>query len=438
MENINLDHLWLPFTPNGMFKNLPRPRIIDRAKGMYYFTIYNDKILDAHGGLWCCNAGHNRDEIVTAIQEQAAKLDFVSSYQMSHPGAFKLAEKISAISPKNLNRVFFTNSGSEAVETCLKIALNYFKLQGKQNKKIIIGRERGFHGAGFGGSTVGNLFANMIAKSPISDVYHLPHTHNLEHNSYSKGQPKWGAHLADDLLQKIETHGADNIAAVIVEPVSGTGGVLIPPEGYLEKLRQICTDNDILLIFDEVITGFGRLGKPFASNYFNIIPDLVALAKGLTSGTVPMGAAVVHQKIYDTITSVNKGIDLYHGYTYSAHPLACAAALAAINLYEKENLLDTSPDLIKYFEDGLHSLRGSRHVIDIRNIGLLGAIELSPILKQPYARASNVFRKMWHEQNCYVRLSGGEVLTLAPPLIINKVEIDKIIDSFNKVLKEID
>ena len=438
MENINLDHLWLPFTPNGMFKNLPRPRIIDRAKGMYYFTIYNDKILDAHGGLWCCNAGHNRDEIVTAIQEQAAKLDFVSSYQMSHPGAFKLAEKISAISPKNLNRVFFTNSGSEAVETCLKIALNYFKLQGKQNKKIIIGRERGFHGAGFGGSTVGNLFANMIAKSPISDVYHLPHTHDLEHNSYSKGQPKWGAHLADDLLQKIETHGADNIAAVIVEPVSGTGGVLIPPEGYLEKLRQICTDNDILLIFDEVITGFGRLGKPFASNYFNIIPDLVALAKGLTSGTVPMGAAVVHQKIYDTITSVNKGIDLYHGYTYSAHPLACAAALAAINLYEKENLLDTSPDLIKYFEDGLHSLRGSRHVIDIRNIGLLGAIELSPILKQPYARASNVFRKMWHEQNCYVRLSGGEVLTLAPPLIINKVEIDKIIDSFNKVLKEID
>ena len=438
MENINLDHLWLPFTPNGMFKNLPRPRIIDRAKGMYYFTIYNDKILDAHGGLWCCNAGHNRDEIVTAIQEQAAKLDFVSSYQMSHPGAFKLAEKISAISPKNLNRVFFTNSGSEAVETCLKIALNYFKLQGKQNKKIIIGRERGFHGAGFGGSTVGNLFANMIAKSPISDVYHLPHTHNLEHNSYSKGQPKWGAHLADDLLQKIETHGADNIAAVIVEPVSGTGGVLIPPEGYLEKLRQICTDNDILLIFDEVITGFGRLGKPFASHYFNIIPDLVALAKGLTSGTVPMGAAVVHQKIYDTITSVNKGIDLYHGYTYSAHPLACAAALAAINLYERENLLNTSQELIKYFEDGLHSLRGSRHVIDIRNIGLLGAIELSPIPKQPYVRASNVFKKMWHEQNCYVRLTGGEILTLAPPLIINKQEIDKIIDSFNKVLKEID
>ena len=225
---------------------------------------------------------------------------------------------------------------------------------------------------------------------------------------------------------------------MIVEPVSGTGGVLIPPEGYLEKLRKICTDNDILLIFDEVITGFGRLGKPFASHYFNIIPDLFALAKGLTSGTVPMGAAVVHQKIYDTITSGNKGIDLYHGYTYSAHPLACAAALAAINLYERENLLNTSQELIKYFEDGLHSLRGSRHVIDIRNIGLLGAIELSPIPKQPYVRASNVFKKMWHEQNCYVRLTVGEVLTLAPPLIINKEEIDKIIDSFNKVLKEID
>ena len=438
MENLNLDHLWLPFTPNNIFKNLTRPRIIDRAKGMYYFTVHNDKILDAHGGLWCCNAGHNRDEIVKAIQDQAAKLDFVSSYQMSHPGAFRLAEKISSISPKHLNRVFFTNSGSEAVETCLKIALNYFKLQGKQNKKIIIGRERGFHGTGFGGSTVGNLYANMIAKHPIPDVYHLPHTHDLEHNSYSKGQPKWGAHLADDLLQKIEKHGASNIAAVIVEPVSGTGGVLIPPEGYLEKLRKICTDNDILLIFDEVITGFGRLGKPFASHYFNIIPDLVALAKGLTSGTVPMGAAVVHQKIYNTITSVNKGIDLYHGYTYSAHPLACAAALAAISLYEKENLLDTSQDLIKYFEDGLHSLRGRRHVIDIRNIGLLGAIELSPIHNQPYVRASNVFTKMWHEQNCYVRLTGGEILTLAPPLIINKEEIDKIVDSFSKVLKEID
>jgi beta-alanine--pyruvate transaminase len=439
MENLNLDHLWLPFTSNGIFKNLPKPRIIDRAKDMYYFTIYNDKILDAHGGLWCCNAGHNRDEIIKAIQEQAAKLDFVPSYQMSHPGAFKLAEKISSISPKNLNRVFFSNSGSEAVETALRIALSYFQLQGKHEKKIIIGRDRGFHGTSFGGSTVGNLFARMQVKKSLPDVYHLPHTHNLEHNSYSKGQPAWGAHLADDLLKQIEKHGAANIAAVIVEPVSGTGGVLIPPVGYLEKLRNICTDNDILLIFDEVITGFGRLGKPFASNYFNVEPDLFALAKGLTSGTVPMGATVVHKKIYDLfVNSDSKSIELYHGYTYSAHPLACAAALATIDLYEKENLLNKDQDLIKYFEDALHSLRGSKHVIDIRNIGLLGAIELEPMPNKPISRANEVFRKMFHEQNCYVRLTGGDVLTLAPPLIINKEEIDYIINGFKKVLEDTD
>jgi beta-alanine--pyruvate transaminase len=439
MENLNLDHLWLPFTSNGIFKNLPKPRIIDRAKDMYYFTIYNDKILDAHGGLWCCNAGHNRDEIIKAIQEQAAKLDFVPSYQMSHPGAFKLAEKISSISPKNLNRVFFSNSGSEAVETALRIALSYFQLQGKHEKKIIIGRDRGFHGTSFGGSTVGNLFARMQVKKLLPDVYHLPHTHNLEHNSYSKGQPAWGAHLADDLLKQIEKYGAANNAAVIVEPVSGTGGVLIPPVGYLEKLRNICTNNDILLIFDEVITGFGRLGKPFASNYFNVEPDLFALAKGLTSGTVPMGATVVHKKIYDLfVNSDSKSIELYHGYTYSAHPLACAAALATIDLYEKENLLNKDQDLIKYFEDALHSLRGSKHVIDIRNIGLLGAIELEPMPNKPISRANEVFRKMFHEQNCYVRLTGGDVLTLAPPLIINKEEIDYIINGFKKVLEDTD
>ena len=437
MENLNLDHLWLPFTPNNIFKNLPRPRIIDRAKDMYYFTIYNDKILDAHGGLWCCNAGHNRDEIVRAIQDQAAKLDFVPSYQMSHPGAFKLAEKLSSITPKNLNKIFFTNSGSEAVETALKIALSYFKLQGKTNKKIIIGRDRGFHGTNFGGSTVGNLFINMQVERFLPDVYHLPHTHNLEHNAYSKGQPKWGTHLADDLLKQIEKHGASNIAAVIVEPVAGTAGVLIPPVGYLEKLRKICTDNEILLIFDEVITGFGRLGKPFAADFFNIEPDLMTIAKGLTSGTVPMGATIIHDKIYDLFMSAKKqSIELYHGYTYSAHPLACAAALAAINLYEKENLFNKDQELIKYFEDALHSLRGSKHIIDIRNIGMLGAIELDPLPDKPFVRASDVFRKMFHEQNCYVRLTGGDVLTLAPPLIIDKKEIDKIVDSFKKVLKE--
>lgn len=440
MKNLNLDHLWLPFTANGIFKNLPKPRIIDRAKDMYYFTIHNDKILDAHGGLWCCNAGHNREEIIKAIQEQAAKLDFVPSYQMSHPGAFKLAEKLSSIFTKNLNRVFFTNSGSEAVETSLKIALAYFQLQGKHNKKIIIGRDRGFHGTSFGGLSVGNLnYTKKQFERFLPDVYHLPHTHNLEHNSYSKGQPAWGAQLADDLLKQIEKHGADNIAAVIVEPVAGTAGVLIPPVGYLERLRKICTDNDILLIFDEVITGFGRLGKPFAFNYFNIEPDLIALAKGLTSGTVPMGATIIHKKIYDLFMSSNlKSIELYHGYTYSAHPLACAAALATIDLYEKENLLNKDQELIKYFEDALHSLKGYKHIIDIRNIGLLGAIELEPRENKHIVRATEVFIKMFHEQHCYVRLTGGDILTLAPPLIINKEEIDLIIDSFKKVLENID
>ena len=434
MEHLNLEHLWLPFTPNNIFKNLPKPRIIDRAKGMYYFTIYNDKILDAHGGLWCCNAGHNRDEIVKAIQDQTAKLDFVPSYQMSHPGAFKLAEKISSISPKNLNHVFFTNSGSEAVETALKIALSYFQLQGKTNKKIIIGRDRGFHGTSFGGSTVGNLFINMQVKKFLPDVYHLPHTHNLEHNSYSKGQPAWGAHLADDLLKQIEKHGAANIAAVIVEPVAGSTGVLIPPIGYLEKLRKICTDNDIILIFDEVITGFGRLGKPFAADFFNIKPDLMAIAKGLTSGTVPMAATFVSDKIYKTFMQGDpKVIEFFHGYTYSAHPLACAAAIATVDVYKKDNLLIRASEIAKYWEDALHSLKGTKHIIDIRNLGLIGAIELESVPEKPSRRAYNVLCEAFRDQKLFVRVT-GDIIALSPPLIIQKQEIDLIVERLKKTI----
>ena len=434
MENLNLEHLWLPFTPNGIFKNLQSPRIIDRAKDMFYFTTQNEKILDAHGGLWCCNAGHNRDSIVKAIQEQAAKLDFVSSYNMSHPGAFKLAEKISSISPKNLNRVFFSNSGSEAVETALRIALSYFQLQGKHEKKIIIGRDRGFHGTSFGGSTVGNLFARMQVKKSLPDVYHLPHTHNLEHNSYSRGQPAWGAHLADDLLKQIEKHGAANIAAVIVEPVAGSTGVLIPPIGYLEKLRKICTDNDIILIFDEVITGFGRLGKPFAADFFNIEPDLMAIAKGLTSGTVPMAATFVSDKIYKTFMQGDpKVIDFFHGYTYSAHPLACAAAIASIDVYKKDNLLTRASEIAKYWEDALHSLKGTKHIIDIRNLGLIGAIELESIPEKPSRRAYNVLCEAFRDQKLFVRVT-GDIIALSPPLIIQKQEIDLIVEKLKKTI----
>jgi len=347
----DLEAFWMPFTANQDFK--ADPRIVSKSKGMYYYTPNGDKVLDAVAGLWCCNAGHNRDEIVKAIQEQAAELDFVPSFQAGHYKAFELSNKLTDISPENLNHVFYSNSGSEAVETALKIALAYFRAIGQPSKRILIGRERGYHGTGFGGLSVGGMVNNKKQiERFLPEVYHLPHTHNLEHNSYSKGQPVWGAHLADDLLKQIEKHGAANIAAVIVEPVAGSTGVLIPPIGYLEKLRKICTDNDIILIFDEVITGFGRLGKPFAADFFNIEPDLMAIAKGLTSGTVPMAATFVSDKIYKTFMQGDpKVIEFFHGYTYSAHPLACAAAIATLDVYKKDNLLNRASEIAKYWED---------------------------------------------------------------------------------------
>ncbi|MFZ9277368.1 MAG: aminotransferase class III-fold pyridoxal phosphate-dependent enzyme, partial [Candidatus Fonsibacter ubiquis] len=401
----DLEAFWMPFTANQDFK--VDPRIISKSKGMYYYTPNGDKILDAVAGLWCCNAGHNRDEIVKAIQEQAAELDFVPSFQMGHYKAFELSNKLTAISPENLNHVFYSNSGSEAVETALKIALAYFRIIGKPSKKILIGRERGYHGTGFGGLSVGGIVNNKKQiERFLPDVYHLPHTHNLEHNSYSKGQPKWGAHLADDLLQKIEKHGASNIAAVIVEPVAGSTGVLIPPVGYLEKLRKICTDNEILLIFDEVITGFGRLGKPFAADFFNIEPDLMAIAKGLTSGTVPMAATFVSDKIYKTFMNGDpKIIDFFHGYTYSAHPLACAAAIASLAVYQKDNLLNRVAEIATYWEDALHSLKGTKHIIDIRNLGLIGAVELESISDKPSRRAYNVLCEAFRDQKLFVRVT---------------------------------
>ena len=353
----DLEAFWMPFTANQDFK--ADPRIVSKSKGMYYYTPNGDKVLDAVAGLWCCNAGHNREEIVKAIQEQAAELDFVPSFQAGHYKAFELSNKLTDISPENLNHVFYSNSGSEAVETALKIALAYFRAIGQPSKRILIGRERGYHGTGFGGLSVGGIVNNKKQfERFLPEVYHLPHTHNLEHNSYSKGQPAWGAHLADDLLKQIEKHGAANIAAVIVEPVAGSTGVLIPPVGYLEKLRKICTDNDIILIFDEVITGFGRLGKPFAADFFNIEPDLMTIAKGLTSGTVPMAATFVSDKIYKTFMQGDpKVIDFFHGYTYSAHPLACAAAIATFDVYKKENLLVRASEIAKYWEDALKFLK---------------------------------------------------------------------------------
>ena len=429
----DLEAFWMPFTANQDFK--ADPRIVSKSKGMYYYTPNGDKVLDAVAGLWCCNAGHNRDEIVKAIQEQAAELDFVPSFQAGHYKAFELSNKLTDISPENLNHVFYSNSGSEAVETALKIALAYFRAIGQPSKRILIGRERGYHGTGFGGLSVGGMVNNKKQiERFLPEVYHLPHTHNLEHNSYSKGQPVWGAHLADDLLKQIEKHGAANIAAVIVEPVAGSTGVLIPPIGYLEKLRKICTDNDIILIFDEVITGFGRLGKPFAADFFNIEPDLMAIAKGLTSGTVPMAATFVSDKIYKTFMQGDpKVIEFFHGYTYSAHPLACAAAIATLDVYKKDNLLNRASEIAKYWEDALHSLKGTKHVIDIRNLGLIGAIELESIPEKPSRRAYNVLCEAFRHQKLFVRVT-GDIIALSPSLIIQKQEIDLIVEKLKKTI----
>jgi len=429
----DLEAFWMPFTANQDFK--ADPRIVSKSKGMYYYTPNGDKVLDAVAGLWCCNAGHNRDEIVKAIQEQAAELDFVPSFQAGHYKAFELSNKLTDISPENLNHVFYSNSGSEAVETALKIALAYFRAIGQPSKRILIGRERGYHGTGFGGLSVGGMVNNKKQiERFLPEVYHLPHTHNIEHNSYSKGQPAWGAHLADDLLKQIEKHGAANIAAVIVEPVAGSTGVLIPPIGYLEKLRKICTDNDIILIFDEVITGFGRLGKPFAADFFNIEPDLMAIAKGLTSGTVPMAATFVSDKIYKTFMQGDpKVIEFFHGYTYSAHPLACAAAIATLDVYKKDNLLNRASEIAKYWEDALHSLKGTKHIIDIRNLGLIGAIELESIPEKPSRRAYNVLCEAFRHQKLFVRVT-GDIIALSPSLIIQKQEIDLIVEKLKKTI----
>ena len=431
----DLDSLWMPFSANKHFKS--NPRLLSRAKGMYYFTPEGEKILDGVAGLWCCNAGHNRDEIVKAIKDQAEEMDFAPAFNMGHPKSFQLSSKISQISPEGFNHVFFCNSGSEAVESALKIALAYWREKGKEEKKIIIGRNRGYHGTNFGGVSVGGIEKNRTQFNKfLPDVYHLPDTHNINKNAFSKGQPEHGQDLALKLNDFINEHGADKIAAVIVEPVAGSTGVLIPPKGYLEKLKEICNQNDILLIFDEVITGFGRMGKAFASQFFNVIPDLICVAKGINSGTVPMGAVLVKDKIYDAFMNKDeKSIDLFHGYTYSAHPLACAASLAAIELYKKEGLFERAMELSSYWEEAVHSLKGVRNVIDIRNLGLIGAIELEPIKEKPTLRAYNVLCEAFNNQKTLLRVT-GDIIALSPPLIIEKNEIDQLIENIKITLEK--
>jgi beta-alanine--pyruvate transaminase len=429
----NLEHLWMPFSANRGFK--AEPRLMNEAKGMYFFKPDGTQVLDGTAGLWCCNAGHGNDKIVKAIQDQAAKLDFAPSFQMGHPLGFEAAEKLLSIAPSDaFQYVFFTNSGSEAVDTALKIALGYQQHRGKVDKTILVGRERAYHGVGFGGISVGGLPLNKKHFSLLSNVDHICATHDLGKNAFSKGQPDFGEELADDLLRVINKHGADKIAAFITEPLAGSTGVLIPPKGYLERIREICTEHDILLIFDEVITGFGRLGTSFAADYFGVEPDMITCAKGLTSGTVPMGAVMVKQEIYSAFQDRDpKAIDLFHGYTYSAHPMAAAALIATLDVYREDGLFEHANERSSYWENALHSLKGTDPIIDIRNLGLVAGIEMEAKEGKPGTRGYDVFTNAFHNHDLLLRIT-GDTISLSPPLIAEKEHIDQIVDILRKII----
>jgi beta-alanine--pyruvate transaminase len=429
----NMDAYWMPFTANRQFKK--SPRLLARSQGMHFWTPEGREILDGVAGLWCVNAGHARPKIVQAIAEQAAELDFAPSFQMGHPKAFELAEQLVKLTPQGLNKVFYTNSGSESVDTALKMAIAYQRARGEGSRTRLIGRERGYHGVNFGGISVGGIVANRkMFGTLLAGVDHIRHTHDPARNAFSVGLPQHGAELADDLERLVALHDASTIAAVIVEPVAGSTGVLLPPKGYLQRLREICDRHGILLIFDEVITGFGRTGQPFAAQTFGVTPDLMTVAKGLTNGCVPMGAVFASDKIHDAFMSGPEHlIEFFHGYTYSAHPLACAAALATLETYADEGLLTRAAQLEGYFADALHSLKGLPNVIDIRNIGLVGGVELAPLPGDPAKRAFNVFLDCW-EHGLLVRTT-GDIVALSPPLIIEKPQIDRIVDVLGAAIK---
>jgi beta-alanine--pyruvate transaminase len=432
-----MDAFWMPFTANRHFKSAPR--LLDRAEGMHYWTPEGRRILDGTAGLWCVNAGHCRKPIVEAIQKQAAKMDFAPTFQMGHPLAFELSNRLLEILPPEFGQAFFCNSGSEAVDSALKIALAYHRMRGEGQRTRLIGRERGYHGVGFGGISVGGISGNRKHfGSLLAGVDHMPHTHDLAHNAFSRGQPAWGAHLADELEKILALHDPSTVAAVIVEPVAGSTGVLIPPVGYLQKLRDITSKHGILLIFDEVITGFGRLGSPFAAQHFGVVPDLMTVAKGITSGTVPMGAVFARKGIYEAfMQGPEKAIELFHGYTYSAHPLACAAALATLDVYRDEGLFERVGELAPHWEAAVHSLRDCPNVIDVRNIGLIGAIELAPRAGAPGARAFDAFTRAFHEQDLMIRVT-GDIIAMSPPLIVETAQIDEIVGKLRAVLTTLD
>jgi beta-alanine--pyruvate transaminase len=427
----NLDAFWMPFSDNKYFKGTPR--LLARAEGMHYYTPEGREVLDGTAGLWCCNAGHGRREITEAIQKQAAILDFAPTFQLGHPIAFEAAARVAELTPAGLDRVFFTNSGSESADTALKMALAYQRARGQAQRVRLVGRERGYHGVGFGGMSVGGIGPNRKqfgAMLPYVD--HLPHTHLPAQNAFSRGQPEHGVQLADELERLVALHG-DTIAAVMVEPVAGSTGVLVPPKGYLERLRALCDKHGILLIFDEVITGFGRLGTHFGSERLGVTPDILTMAKGLTNAAVPMGAVAVNNAIYDTIVhGTDAGIEFFHGYTYSGHPLASAAALAAIDIHVREDLPGRVRAIEPYWEEAAHSLRGAPNVIDIRNHGLIAGIELAPREGKLGDRATRVFRRCFDE-GVLIRVT-GDIVALSPPLIIEKPQVDRIISTLQDAI----
>jgi beta-alanine--pyruvate transaminase len=427
---------WMPFTANRQFKK--SPRLLARAEGMYYYTPEGRKILDGTAGLWCVNAGHCRKKIVEAVQKAVATLDFAPPFQMGHPLAFEFADRLVPLLPKGMTRVFFTNSGSESVETALKLALAYHRARGEGHRVRLIGREKGYHGVNFGGTAVGGIVGNRkIFGALVAGVDHLRHTHDPAKNAFTRGQPKHGAELAEDLERLCQLHDPSTIAAVIVEPVACSAGVFVPPQGYLQKLREICDRYGILLIFDEVIVAWGRLGRPFAADYFGVMPDLITTAKGITNGTVPMGAVFIKENLYQAfMTGPENAIEMPHGYTYSSHPLACAAGLATLEVYEEEGLLTRVGELAPYWENAAHSMKDCRHVTDIRNIGLIAAIELAARPGAPGARGLEAHIKAF-EKGVYVRVT-GDILAFAPPLIIQQAEIDRLFETVRSVLSSVD
>lgn len=432
MKEVRLRPWWMPFTANAAFKEAPR--LLSRAQGVYYETPDGQRVLDGICGLWCVAAGHGRPEIQEAVARQIGELDYAPSFQMGHPIAFEFADRLCSFAPGHIENVFFSNSGSEAVDTAIKLARAYYHARGETDRTLVVGRERGYHGAGFGGTSVGGLPKNQSPFAPLmGDAAHLPLPYDPARSRFSRGQPEYGANFADGLEELVAERGAARIAAVIVEPVAGSAGVLVPPVGYLERVAEICRSHDILLIFDEVITGFGRLGARFAAARFQLEPDLMTVAKALTNGTVPMGATLMRGEIYDTIIEAGEGkIEFPHGYTYSGHPVACAAGIASLEIHERERLSERAAALAPAFEEGIHALDVASHVIDVRNLGLMGAVELEPIEGQPGARAASVFQQCL-EEGVLLRAT-GDTIALCPPLVSEAEHLKRIFDVLGAVL----